>query len=389
MNPMLQQSSRLKLELLSNGVDVLDEPDDVGGDVKEEHRALFDARLVPTSSPNIPPEIVLPGDIVSKTVYRQDSPYILVEEPDGLKLKLKAEGETVSRARFPPRPKFYNNATSSGTPMKQVTQILGLDTLGIIINSYCSRVGQEKECAVCNIHNTTKKDDECVRPLTDIVESVSTAHKERAFHLINLTGGTFNDIETELVEYTKVAARIRRIMGVNGFLPGVTSFTPPPTDLIRRHADEFRQANFDMLTYNLEAWDENILKDMFPGKHDLGGRKHFITAAKETMDILGEGHVGIILMSGPWENVKSLLDGSRQIAREGILPIPVVFHSGDGMRYPVKSHTSVPDLLRLYRGIHSLYKEFNLVKSPRIRPAGSEHSFRNSLINEAVLGYLN
>jgi len=382
------KSARLKLELLVQGVDAQSKLSTVGATSKEEHRALFDARLSGCKDHNLPPEIVLPGDIVAKTVLRDNSPYTLVEKSSGqYVLTKKDSGAVLSPVTFPPRPKFYDLKTSSGTPMKIVAQIIGLDTLGIILNSYCSNAKNDEICAVCNINKNNGRERDTVRSLKDISESVATAWQERAYNLINLTGGTFEVPETELVTYLQAAKEIRRVMGNPSYLPGVTSFTAMPVDLLERHQDLMRQARFDLVTYNLEGWDESVLREVFPAKSRLGGRQFYIDAAKKTAEILGDGHAGVILMAGPWERIESTIDGCKTIADEGVLPIPVVFHAGRGMRFENKPHSSVDDLLKLYRVVDEIYQSNNFIPSSRNRAAGSEKSFRNSLINEAVLGY--
>ena len=384
----LKKSAHLKLGLLSHGVDVSREPTDLGRETKEEYRALFDARLLQVQNPNLPPEIVLPGEIVAKTVFRPDSPYVISYSPSGLELRAKSSGEVLSQVAFPPRPKFYDLFTSDGVSMRQIAQVLGLDTLGIIINAYCSRADSDKICRVCNINSNNRKEKDTVRPMHQIEEAVRAAWNERAFSLINLTGGTFKEPENEFLAYLNVASMIRKVMGVPR-LPGVTSFNPPTVEMTRKYASELKDANFELVTYNLEAWDKDTLRELFPGKHDLGGRDFYIESAKESMRILGRGHVGIILMVGVWEKPESIMEGCRAIAKEGILPIPVVFHSGRGMKYDNPAHATVEDILRIYRDIHSIYQKYQLVPSTRDRAAGSEKSFMNSLINEAYLGYLN
>ncbi|MEM4230670.1 MAG: radical SAM protein, partial [Candidatus Pacearchaeota archaeon] len=234
---------------------------------------------------------------------------------------------------------------------------------------------------------TGEKSDK-IRSLEDILETVSQANVERAFSLVNLTGGTFTYPEIEFLTYLTIAKKIREIMNENRS-PGISSINPPAPSLIEKYERELAEANFDLITYNLEVWDKNKLKEVCPGKYELGGRKYYIESAKRTMKILGKGHVGIIFTVGPWESIQSIIDGSKQLAEEEILPIPVVFHPGKGAEYSWMGTTSSEDLLSLYREIYNIYKEKNLIPENRIRPAGSEKSFRNSLINEAVLGYLN
>ncbi len=384
---MNKQSSLLKIKLLSNGVDFEAEPKGIMKDVKEEYRALFDARLSDNHTQILPPEIVLPGEIVSKTIYRPNSKYLIRETQEGPILTYKGGGDIIP-VSFPPRPDYYNKFTSSLTQMKQVGQILGLDCIGIIINSYCSRGENKKHCKFCNINSTTKEEYDKVRSLDDIVETVKEAHKERAFNLVNLTGGTFNNPEREFSTYLAVAREIRNIMGLSR-LPGVSSINPPTRELLNKYEQEMKEANFDLVTYNLEVWNKEKLKEVCPGKHELGGRERYIDSAIATIDILGKGHVGIIFTVGPWESVESIAEGSQELAEKGILPIPVVFHPGRGADYSWMGTTSEDDLLKLFKVINKIYTQNDLIPSNRTRPAGSEKSFRNSLINESVLGYLN
>lgn len=384
---MKEDSSLLKIKLLSHGVDFESEPKGIMKTVKEEHRALFDARLSDSHTLILPPEIILPGNIVAKTIYRPNSHYLVKETRDEPILTYKGNGEICSIS-FPMRPAYYNKSTSSGVPMKQVGQLLGLDCMGVIINSYCSRGEDKKHCKFCNINPTTGEKSDKIRSLEDIAETVQEAYNEGVFSLVNLTGGTFKDPEKEFSTYLDVAKNIRRIIGSER-LRGVSSINPPSRELLKRYEKQMKEANFDLVTYNLEVWDKDKLKEVCPGKHDLGGRERYIDSAKATIDILGRGSVGVIFTVGPWESVDSIAQGSRMLAQEGILPIPVVFHPGKGADYSWMGTTNENDLLKLFRIIHDIYAEHNLIPRNRSRPAGSEKSFRNSLINEAVLGYLN
>jgi hypothetical protein len=384
----MHKSALLKIDLLSKGIDFEVEPIGIMKTVKEEYRALFDARLSNDCTLVLPPEIVLPENIVVKTIYRPTSPYLVKEFPDGPMLVNKDSSSEVSPITFPPRPKYYSMKTSRGVPMKQVGQLLGLDCMGIIVNSYCARWGDKKHCKFCNINPTTGEKSDKIRNLDDIIETVNEANNRETFSLVNLTGGTFKDSETEFSTYLTIAKKIREIMDANR-LPGVSSINPPSPRLLKKYGQELVEANFDLITYNLEVWEEDKLKKVCPGKYELGGRKYYMESAKRTMETLGNGHVGIIFTVGPWESVQSLMEGSKQLATEGILPIPVVFHPGKGAEYSWMGTTNTEDLLALYRKIYDIYKENDLIPKNRTMPAGSERSFRNSLINEAILGYLN
>lgn len=384
---MNQQSALLKLSLLSHGVDFEAEPKGIGNSVKEEYRALFDSRLSEKHTQILPPEIILPGNIVAKTIYRPNSKYLVRETEEGPILTYKKEGE-ITPITFPIRPEYYTRKTSSGIPMKEVGQLLGMDCMGIIINSYCSRVENNKHCRFCNINSTTGEKSDKIRSLDDICETVQYAYNEKIFDLVNLTGGTFKDSEREFTTYLSIARKIRKIMCLPR-LPGVSSINPPSRNLLKKYEQKMSETNFDLVTYNLEVWDKNLLKKVCPGKHELGGREIYIDSAQATIDILGKGHVGIIFTVGPWESISSISEGSRQLAEKGILPIPVVFHPGKGADYSQRGTTGEEDLLSLFRDIYEIYKENDLIPKNRIKPAGSEKSFRNSLINEAVLGYLN
>ncbi|HJX50639.1 MAG TPA: radical SAM protein [Candidatus Nanoarchaeia archaeon] len=381
------KSALLKLDLLSSGVDFEKSPEGIGTSVKEEYRALFDARLSNKRDLSLPPEIVLEGDIVAKTIYRPNSSYV-IKECDGVAKLFFKPDKYVADVKFPQRPSYYGKNTTSGIPMNHVGQLLGLDCLGIILNSYCSRAREKKHCKFCNINSTTNQSHDSVRKIEDIVETASEAHRLGDFSLVNLTGGTFRNPEYELVMYLAVAKKMREIMGLSR-LPGVSSINPPNRALLDKYRQNLIDANFDLVTYNLEVWDREILKEVCPGKHELGGRERYIESAQATIDILGRGHVGIIFTVGPWESVNIISEGSRQLAEKGILPIPVVFHPGKGADYSWMGTTNKEDLLKLFRDIYKIYKENDLIPKNRNRPAGSEKSFRNSLINESVLGYLN
>lgn len=384
---MIKESSLLKIKLLSNGVDFEAEPIGIMKNIKEEYRALFDARLFKEHTQILPPEIILPGNIVTKVIYRPNSKYLVRETKEGPILTDKT-GKDIISINFPSRPDYYNKETSSGVPMKQIAQLLGLDCIGIIVNSYCSRGVNNKHCKFCNINSTTGEESDKIRSLEDISETAQSAYNGGAFSLVNLTGGTFKSPEKEFITYLNVAKRIREIMGLQR-LPGISSINPPSEDLIDKYEQDIREANYDLVTYNLEVWDKNILREVCPGKHEFGGRERYVDSAIRTIEILGKGHVGIIFTVGPWESIESIVEGSRELAQKGILPIPVVFHPGKGADYSWMGTTSEEKLLKLFREIYYIYKENDLIPTNRTRPAGSEKSFRNSLINESVLGYLN
>jgi len=383
-----QKSSHFKLDLLSKGIDFNSEPRGIGNYVKEEYRALFDARLSSKHNMILPPEIVLPGKIVSKTIYRPNSPYLVVDSGKDYWIIDKNSGKEISQIQLPPRPIFYDHNTSRDTPMKQIGQLLGLDCMGIIINSYCARGKNNKHCKFCNINSTTGEVIDKIRNLEEIVETVTLANEKKEFSLVNLTGGTFSSPEEEFKTYLEAGKKIREIMGKE-YLPGVSSINPPTEELLKKYEKQLKEANFDLVTYNLEVWDNKTLKKVCPGKYDLGGREHYIKMAKKTSDILGKGHSGIIFTVGPWESTSSIKEGVKRIASEGILPIPVVFHPGKGAEYSWMGTTDADSLLDLFQFVYEAYQENDLIPETRARAAGSEKSFRNSLINEAVMGYLN
>jgi len=381
----LKMGVLFKLATRIYGVNVVDPIKGVGETIKEDVEGLYkinDSSVAPPQQRAN--EIVFHKGITTKLVYNSQSHLSIRKFDEGYFLFSDYNLEPLTSIRFSKRPEHYNMETSQGTPMKNIGQAMGMDCLAIAVDKQCSYFKNGDFCRYCNISPTNLKSGiPRFSSLEDIAELIKASGNK--FRFFDLTGGTFENTNEECKTYTKIGEVIKNNLAKKGKYGGPFSFTPPD-DL--NLLDKLYETDVDVISFNMDIWDLNVLKEICPGKSKIG-RNHYTKALLYAKELWGRGNVVMQFLVADWESNESYLEGIKYYLDQGILVNITTFKPSPGSTlFKVGKSKSFIELTNLYISYGELIKEYGLFPNDRGSILTSHISNRSSIANETARGWL-
>lgn len=294
-----------------------------------------------------------------------------VESENG-KFYLLEKGEKVFEIRFNERPKYYQENTSDGVPMRWMSNYnTSSKTVRVTYSNQCALQDSGLDCKFCHAqaaHNPNNVDDQLKNP-RQIGETYAKAIELDGARHFQLTGGYLPE-RREVEYYLDIAQALREYTGLENF--NANACVGAPGDL--KVLEHYKEAGFKSIASNLEIWDEGIFKAICPGKYKEtpGGWKHWIEALEYAAQVFGYGEVGSNFVGG-LEPKDSLLEGVEYLAEKGVVAGISVFHSVpgsglDGHRSPIPEW-----YLSVAKDIYKIHKRsgFTFKQLVQCRPADS------------------
>jgi len=382
-NQMRKKATLLKLALRTNGIRVEARVEGVGTNIKENINGLYQINKSKNEPLDlIPNEIVLYEKITTKLVCNPQSYFSLRKKDENFYVYSDFLEEPFIQVSFSKRPEHYSWYTSKGTPMKYIGQVMGSDCLAIAIDKQCVHFKTGDFCRYCNINPTNFKSNiPRFSDLEGIGELISVAGKKYRF--IDLTGGTFENRDEECRYYTLVGNIIKKNLGKNK-ISGPFSFTPPDKLSL---LDSMYETGIDVISFNLDVWNDSALKRICPGKYKIGKEK-YEQALIYAKDLWGVGNSVIQFLAGPWESNQSLLEGTKYWLEKGILVNITTFYPSPGSSLRNIKPKNLSELVSLYIDYGKLISSYGFYPNERRSILTSESGNRSSIVNEVVKGYL-
>jgi len=374
-----KKATILKLALRTYGVNVLDTVPGVGTKIKEDIHGLYKIDSEKGLKPN---EIIIHNHITTKLVHNSKSPFELYNEDGSFYIRTKFNKIPIFKVMFPKRPKHYSKLTSSGTPMKNIAQVMGLDCLAIAVDKQCYYFSNGDFCRYCNITPTNKESKiKRISKEEDIAETVEFAGK--FYKYFDLTGGSFKDRDEECKYYTLLGNIIKKSLRKNTFSG---PFSPSPPNNLNLLEDLY-STGVDVISFNPDVYDEIAFKKLCPGKHKIG-KKNYDSALERARQLWGEGNAVVQYMIGPWESNEKLLGGVKYHLDKGILVNLTTFYPSPRSVLRNLQPKPLKDLINIYIKYGELIKKSGLYPNNRNSILTSESANRSSISNEIVKGYL-
>lgn len=247
--------------------------------------------------------------------------------PDARGVSLLKDGrEILCEITFPPQPKFYGLETADGIPYWKIAQLHSRDTLATTVLQTCIRYGNsETKCQFCAIGESLRAGRTIARKTPEqLAEVAAAAQQLDGVRNVVLTTGTPPTPDRGAAVLTDVAAAIKARTG----LP-IQAQCEPPTDFawFRR----MHRAGVDALGMHLEAWDEDVRRQIMPGKAEVPV-SFYLEAFEAAVEIFGRGQVSTYLLAGLGDTVAGLLVASRTLIDLGVYPFVVPFVPVTGTR---------------------------------------------------------
>ena len=261
--------------------------------------------------------------------------------------------------------------------MKDVGGVYGLDTVVFFINESCEFFRDHVECQFCSVNYVARglKLNDRTKTEGEITETLLAARQE-GYEFVNFIGGSYRDHDYEFRLYLDIVRKCREATGTSVIEGAIISM--PPEDF--RILEEARGCGIRALKFNLEIFDETLFERYMPGKA-LYGRGRLLEALREAVRIWGEGNVYSNLLIGI-EPVPSVVEGFKELASLGVVPVGKTFHPDLGTRMHNHGTFNPDQLLEAFRGLHEA------TRGTGLQPWLSPRSLRGSLAWEFKRGYL-
>lgn len=350
--------------------------------VKEISRGYGDSQWKSVKGDRIPSELLLPGDIVSATHLRPDSPMKL--ELQNNSPIITENGKKVSDVSFLPRPKIWSHKTKSGVNMKRIANFYGRDCLNFNIYSGCEFWEIGLPCKFCSVKPTQLKyrGVEIKKQIEDIKETAELAFKlEDRIDFILVTGGSYIDGDKEIDMMINVLKEIQGVIPKlwNRIIKGNGSLMIPET---LEKLDELMATGIEHPSFNLEVWGKRYFNYICPGKAQTRGWDGILKTYEYGVSKFGRGVFWVNFVSG-LNNINTLKKGFTYMAEMGVVPGSNIFHPDVGSVLGEKRKSpSTEYIIELFRHAAKLYHKHNYL------PFFNEKCLRNSIANEAYLGYV-
>ncbi len=267
-------------------------------------------------------ELILPEDIVARcpvgTRSASKSPYLLRNVDDQFVIE-DDSGERTPVGVVPP-PRFYNEATTAGTPMWQVGTVHA-GYLSIDPATTCGFAAKGAACQFCTMQNDTSATGAAPRTVEEVLEVVRAAFDEGAAEFVYFNTGYFDSDDGGFAFLQPYVEAIKK-----HFDTLVALQIHPPKD--NQWIDRTYAAGVDALSYAIEIHDPVALAKFCRGRSEFIGRQRYYDALEHAATIFPSGTVWSDLIVG-LESLESTKEGISALTDMGVLPILSLFRPLD------------------------------------------------------------
>ncbi|MEZ4313988.1 MAG: radical SAM protein [Polyangiaceae bacterium] len=279
--------------------------------------------------------------------FARRSPLHLAKE-DGTYVVYEGEERLVTATPFA-WPRWYSRATQDGTPMSMVVSAhCDTSLYTAIYQGGCDYWQGDQMCKFCAMKIDQKARWRAIEP---IIEVVKVALEENPAAEISFGGGTRLTPDKSARHKADAIAELKK----HASIPVCVEMAPPDTD---DWLDRLKDAGLDSILLNLEIWDEDVRRQMMPGKAAIS-RDRYLQALAYAVKILGENQVSSQIIIG-LEPLEDTLSAVRAVLDTGAIPLPVVFRPLPGTPLEDTPPPSVDDVMTVFSSTHAWMTEADL-----------------------------
>lgn len=251
----------------------------------------------------------------------------------------------VDTVRIPEEPKWYKQRTSSGKLMQRIGCLQG-SYLGIYWGPRCQNWGPNGEnefCKFCTEGQNLGTQEEVEKSIEDVVETVLAARKESGITFVHINTG-FIDSNDYWGLFHEV---MREVKQRTGLLLGLQA--PPDADF--ENYRRFKKLGVNNLSLCFEVIDEELFKEIGPGKARRSGLKRYLDCIDFAANEVGFDTVNGEIIAGlePVESSKRAIDW---IVDHGAIPTVCVFRPVIGAAYGKRKPPRVEDMLPVFQHLY-------------------------------------
>ncbi|MFX0031375.1 MAG: radical SAM protein [Candidatus Hodarchaeota archaeon] len=279
------------------------------------------------------------------------------------------------RLKLVSNPEYYNPnyMTSDGIPMKKIALVHGLDCLASTIYQKCVYWACGEGCKFCGIELSLKSGDTILEKTPQqMIEVIKAAIAEGRCNHMTLTSGTDETDDKGANRYTKLLEEIK-----NHYPELPLHVQIEPLDDLN-YIRKLKEAGADTIGIHIEVLDENIRKELTPGKYHIP-YEDFEKNWEYALKIFGKNQVETFILTGFGENYENLINDLERIIHLGVIPFITPVRSILGKKdMPLTDHEL---LVKIYQKASNLLKEYGV--NPLENKAGCVRCGGCSAIKEA------
>ncbi len=204
---------------------------------------------------------------------------------------------------------------------------------------------------------------------------------ENKINFIIVTGGSYLDGDKDFDMAIPALNEIKK--GIpkswNGVIKGNVALMAPRTI---EKIDELMTTGIEHPSFNLEVWGKKYFNYICPGKAKYRGLDHIMESYEYAVKKYGRGVFWVNFVGG-LNDLKTLKKGFTHMAKMGVVPGANIFHPDVGSILGTKRKSPSPEyIIELFKHAAKLYHRYGY------KPYFDEKCLRNSIANEAYLGYV-
>ncbi len=261
-------------------------------------------KILPDNEANVP----VAGDFVDS------SPYYL-DRING-EYWVFREDVAISQVELMEDAKFYEQRTSTGTPMKKIGLLHCPMTFATTLLQTCDFWEDDRRCKFCGIE-LTLKDRSTVgfKNAKSLVETISIAKELDGISNVVFTSGVARDEEKALGKYAEICYAVKEATGLPIQLQII-----PPEDL--SWLQRLKDSGVDALGVHIETFDPEVFEKVTPGKARIGFNK-YVETWKEAVKVFGRWQVSTYVLVGLGERLETIIEGAALCGDLGVYPFVV------------------------------------------------------------------
>ena len=181
--------------------------------------------------------------------------------------------------------------------------------------NYCA-IG--KQCQFCSMGDYRIK---TILPETIVCEMIRVALSNNAKYEVALSGGTCHEPDHSIAYFSKICE-----IAQQNNTEYISVETAPPNELF--YIDELKKSGATAIIINLEIADENLRKDICPGKSSITQEQYY-RAYERAVSVFGVGNVSCVLVAGI-QKAEDIISKSSELISMGVIPTVIPFKPLDG-----------------------------------------------------------
>ncbi|MFX0059497.1 MAG: radical SAM protein [Candidatus Heimdallarchaeota archaeon] len=285
------------------------------------------------------------------------------------------QNKEFDKLKLVPNPKFYNPEfkTSDGTPLKKIALVHGIDCLASTIYQKCVYWACGEACKFCGIELSLQSNSTIEEKTAEqMCEVIEVAQNEGRCNHMTLTSGTDEKDDKGAKRYIEI------LKGIKKKFPSLPLHVQIEPLENLTYLNELKNAGADTIGIHIEVLDENIRKEITPGKSHMT-YNIFKKNWEYALEIFGKNQVETFILTGFGESSSKLSSDLEKVISLGVIPFITPVRSIPGR--DDLSYTNPITLMEIYKKAAILMKSYGV--NPFEHKAGCVRCGGCSAIKEA------